>query len=258
MKISNLVFAWAVGGLLLPAPVYAQGSAGTSGKIEPRYLIDTPTAGMLARGSFALDVDFYQEGGVLLGLTAGILDRLSFGISYGGSQLIGGEKPDLNEAPGVNLKIRLIEENIALPAIAIGFDSQGKDGYLKELRRYRIKSPGVFAVVSKNYSVAGFLSIHGGANYSLEVSDGDRDPNVFAGIEKTVGPVVSVMVEYNLASNDSNHRAVGRGRGYLDTGIRWSVGAGFTLGVNFKDLTQNGGSLNVANRTVHIEYVRPF
>lgn len=244
--------------ILLSVPAHAQGSAGTGGKLEPRFLVDVPTAGMLAKGSFALDIDFYQEGGVLLGLSAGIFDRLSFGISYGGSKLIGGDKPVMNEIPGVNLKIRLLEENVALPAIAIGFDSQGKDGYISEFDRYRIKSLGVYAVASKNYTFAGFLSIHGGVNYSFERSDDDRDPNVFAGIEKTLGPVVSLTLEYNLGANDSDHNAIGRGRGYLNAGLRWSAGGGFTLGVHLKDLAQNGGDLKVANRTVHIEFVRSF
>jgi hypothetical protein len=211
---------------------------------------------MLARGSLALDLNFYQEGGVLLGISAGIFDRLSFGISYGGSKLIGGEKPVMNDVPGVNLKIRVIEENIVLPALAIGFDSQGKDGYLKELDRYRIKSAGLYAVVSKNYLLAGFLSIHAGVNYSFEGSDEDRDPNVFTGIEKTLGSVVSLTLEYNFAVNDTDHKAIGRGRGYLNAGLGLSFGGGLTLGVHVKDLAQNGGDLKATNRTVHIEYVK--
>ena len=243
-----------------PVPIMSP-LAGTAGKLEPRYLVDIPTAGMLAKESFAVDIDFYQEGGVLLGLSAGILDRLSFGISYGGSKLIGTEKPVMNQTPGVNLKIRVIEENTVLPALVLGFDTQGKDGWLKDLDRYRIKSPGLFAVASKNYSLAGFFSIHGGANYSLEGTDGDKDPNLFAGVEKTVGPAISVTLEYNLASNDSNRRALGWGRGYLNAGLRCAVGGGLTLGVNLKDLARNarnGGNLNIANRTVHMEYVRSF
>ena len=258
MKTTRSAALSILGWILLSAPAYAQGSAGSGGKLEPRYLVDIPTAGMLARGSFALDIDFYQEGGVLLGLSAGILDRLSFGVSYGGTKLIGADSPVMNQVPGVNLKIRLIEENVDLPAVAIGFDSQGKDGYLKEFDRYRIKSPGVYAVASKNYLLAGFFSIHGGVNYSFEGSDSDRDPNVFMGIEKTLGPVVSLTLEYNFATNDSDHRAISRGYGYVNAGIRWSVGAGLTLGVNLKDLTKNGGDLKVANRTVHLEYARSF
>jgi len=235
---------------------YGQGSAGTEGNAELRYLVDVPTAGMLYKGSAALDVDFYQEGGVLLGISLGILDRLSFGISYGGSKLIGSDKAVMNSVPGVNIKIRVIEESLVLPAIAIGFDSQGRDGYIKELSRYVIKSPGLYAVASRNYFLLGFLSIHGGVNYSFERADDDNDINFFAGVEKTLGSVVSVMLEYNLASNDSNGKALGKGRGYLNAGFRWSVGSGLTLGVNLKDIIKNGTNVNVGNRTVRIEYVK--
>jgi hypothetical protein len=237
--------------------VNAQGSAGTEGSFEPRFLVDTPTAGMLAKWSFALDLDFYQEGGVLLGLSAGLLDRLSVGVSYGGTNLVGSEEPIMNPAPGLNIKIRIIEENVALPAIVLGFDSQGRDGYLKDLSRYVIKSPGFYAAVSKNYSMLGFFSIHGGVNYSLERADGDKDVNVFAGVEKSVGGYVSLVMEYNLAANDSNGEALGKGRGYLNAGVRWAVGGGLTLAVCLKDLAKNGNDdIAVANRTVRIEYAK--
>src|SRR4030042_5043439 len=119
----------------------------------------------------------------------------------------------MNEVPGMHVKIRLLEESFVLPALALGFDSQGKDGYLKDLDRYKIKSPGFYAVASKNYSFLGFMSFHGGINYSLERSDGDEDINVFAGIEKTLGPVVSLVLEYHLGANESKAKAVARGRG---------------------------------------------
>jgi len=233
----------------------AQGSAGTSGGREPRYLVDVPTAGMLAQGTVGLDVDFFQEGGLLLGVNVGILSRLSLGVSYGGSRLIGSEKASMNSVPGANVKLRVLEENIVLPAVALGFDSQGRDGYIKELDRYKIKSPGFYVVGSKNYALAGFISVHGGINYSLERGDGDRDVNFFFGFEKTIGPVVSFVAEYNLGSNDSNGSADVRGRGYLNIGVRLSIGGGLTLGADLKDLAKNRSNVSVGNRTVRIEYL---
>ena len=234
----------------------AQGSAGSSGKLEPRVLVDFPTAGMIPRGSIALDVDFYREGGVDLACAVGIFDRLSAGLSYGGSGLIGAGSPVMNATPGFNVKLRLLEESVYVPALALGFDSQGHDGYLRSLDRYVIKSPGLYAVFSKNYAVLGYLSLHGGSDYSLERSDGNRNVNLFAGIEKTIGPFLSLMLEYDLGSNDSGNNSLGEGRGYLNMGLRCSLGGGLTLGVNFKDLSDNGGNVTVANRTVHIEYVK--
>ncbi len=235
-----------------------QGAAGTAGGLEPRFLVDVPTAGMLAKGTFALDVDFYQEGGVLFGMSFGVFERFSLGVSYGGSRLIGSQSPVMNDIPGINLRIRIIEENLAFPAIVLGFDSQGKDGYIKEQDRYRIKSPGIFAVASKNYLLLGYFSLHGGVNYSLERADGDRDVNVFFGAEKTIGSIVSIVAEYNLGLNDNSGSAIGRGRGYVNAGLKVSLGNGLTLGVNMKDIIKNGQDITVANRTVRLEYARSF
>lgn len=241
------------------APLAAgQGAAGSKGQLEPRFVVDVPTAGMLDKGSMALDVDFYQEGGVLFALSAGVLDRLSFGISYGGSHLIGASSPVMNEIPGVNVKIRIIEESVALPAIAIGFDSQGRDGYIKGLDRYTVKSPGLYAVASKNYTLLGFFSLHGGINYSFERADDDKDFNLFFGAEKTIGPILSLVLEYNLGINDNSGNAIGKGRGYVNAGLRCGLGNGLTLAVHLKDIVQNSRELTVANRTVRLEYARAF
>jgi hypothetical protein len=162
----------------------------------------------------------------------------------------------MNATPGFSVKLRLLEENTYVPALALGFDSQGHDGYDRSLDRYVIKSPGLYGVFSKNYGVLGYFSIHGGLDYSLERSDGNRNVNLFGGIEKTIGPFLSLMLEYNLGTNDTGNRSLGEGRGYLNMGLRCSLGGGLTLGVNFKDLSDNGGNVTVANRTVHIEYVK--
>jgi len=251
----------ALAGMLIlyaAAGARAQGSAGSGSRLEPRWLVDCPTAGMLPRGSMAFDAEFYREGGVDLAFDIGIFDRLSAGLSYGGSGLIGESTPVMNATPGFNVRVRLLEESVYVPALALGFDSQGHDGYVRSLSRYTIKSPGLFAVVSKNYSALGYLSVHGGGNYSLERSDGNRNINLFAGIEKTLGPFLSLMVEYNLGTNDTGGNSLGAGKGYLNAALRCSLGGGLTLGVGFKDLDDNGGNVTVANRTVHIEYVRPL
>ncbi|HEX9657138.1 MAG TPA: hypothetical protein VGB89_09545 [Bacteroidota bacterium] len=235
-----------------------QGSAGSSGNLEPRTIVDMPTAGMLASGSYGLDFDFFQDGGLLLNFSVGALDWFSIGASYGGSGIIGSGTPNMNPFPGFSLKLRPIEESILLPALVIGFDSQGKEGYVDSLDRYIIKSPGVFLVASKNYDLLGYISFHVGLNYSFERKDGNRDVNGYLGVEKTIGPALSLLVEYNLGINDSHGRAIGDGKGYLNTAIKWTVGGGLTLGFTIKDLTKNGVDKSVGSRTIRIEYARFF
>lgn len=234
----------------------AQGTAGVDAKFEPRYLIDVPTAGIIPHGTMALDMDFFEHNGILATSSIGVFDRFVFGISYGGSNILGTEKPSWNSTPGFAIRLRLVDESIFIPAIACGFDSQGKEEYIDRLSRYTIKSMGFYAVASKNYSVMGYLSVHGGLNYSLERADGDDDLNFFIGAEKTLGHFLSFLGEYNLASNDSNRDALGKGRGYVNVGFRLSVGKGFSVGFNLKDIARNQQEISIGNRTFTLEYVQ--
>jgi hypothetical protein len=217
-----------------------------------------PTAGMQRKGHLLVDVDIFQEGGVQVTLGLGIFERLSAAVSYGGSSMLGSGDPSLTSIPGVAVKLRVLEESLGLPAIALGFDSQGKDGYMKDLHRYRIKSPGFYAVLSRNFAFLGFLSLHAGVNNSLERYDGDTDFNCYGGVEKTIGPFLSVVLEYNMGLNDNEDQARGQGRGYVNAGVAWSLGGGATLVVNFKDIAGNSDGILVANRTLRLEYSRPL
>jgi hypothetical protein len=244
-----------LGSFLLPSVITAQGTAGTAARYELRYLIDVPTAGMIPHGALALDMDVYHGGGLLAGVSLGAFDWLLIGISYGGGNIIGNETPAWNTIPGFQCKVRLLNESVAFPALVFGFDSQGKELYDKTLSRYSVKSMGFYAVASKNYEVVGNLSFHGGINYSLERADGDKDPNIFLGAEKSIGPVLSVLGEYDLGWNDSNHQAFGKGRGYLNLSVRVSLGKGFSLGMNMKDILKNQQEVTVGNRTLTLEYI---
>lgn len=238
---------------LTPGRAEAQGSAGTGGGAEPRFLVDAPTAGMLSGGTLAMDLDFFQDGGILAGVSYGFLNRLSIGISYGGSGLIGNETAMFNPAPGFNVRVRPFEEGLSMPALVVGFDSQGKESYLEEVDEYTVLSKGFFLVASKNFGFAGFLSAHGGVNYSLDQPDDDRMVEYFLGAEKTIGPVLSALVEYTSGGGPTS-----RSRGYLNLGLRWAVGGGFTLGFDLKDLTRNGGEVSIGNRSVKIEFQSPL
>ncbi|RPI04191.1 MAG: hypothetical protein EHM64_10735 [Ignavibacteriae bacterium] len=238
----------------------AQSYAGDGATVEPTMLIDKPTAGLLKRGSYSVSSDFFQNGGVLVGISVGIFEQFAFGISYGGTDIIGANKIDMNPFPGVNAKLRLVSESSLMPAIAIGFDSQGKESYFKAdtLKRYAIKSPGAYIAASKNYEFLGNFSIHGGINKSMETTDGDKDLNMYVGAEKSVGRDISIMMEYDFAVNDNNTHAMGRGNGYLNFGFRWAWGKGLVVGFNLKNVTKNQEHVNVGNRTLQIDYIGNF
>lgn len=236
---------------------FSQGTAGENAKFEYRTLIDMPTAGILEKGFVGATTDILPNGVVIERLEVGAFDNISFGISYGGANVIGSGDIDWYKYPGVNIRFRLFNEAVTFPAISIGFDSQGKGVYHNSFGRFDIKSPGFYAAASKNFAFLGYLSVHSTASYSLESKDGDNFVNLYLGAEKTLGSSVSLILEYNFAFNDNETEYFGSNNGYLNAGIRWSVGAGFTLEFDLRDLLNNK-KLNpaAADRGLKIEYIK--
>jgi hypothetical protein len=235
----------------------AQGTAGEQAKYQYRFLIDMPTAGVLDKGLVSVGTEFLPSGVVIARLEVGVFKDISFGISYGGANIIGAGDPDWYKLPAVDLRFRLFQETLFIPAINLGFDSQGKGLYYDSLGRYAIKSPGFFGAVSKNFTLLGYLSLHGCANYSLETRDGDNFIDISVGFEKTLGESFSLVGEYDFAFNDNQSDTFGKGNGYLNLGVRWTLGAGFTFGFDLRDLLNNK-QLNPssADRAIRIEYIR--
>lgn len=255
MKPLLRLFAVCVVLVGVSAPAGAQGYAGDRATSELTSMIDKPTAGMLKRSQYKIGTNFYERGGVLVDVEVGLINRFSFGISYGGSGVIGSTKVEMNEWPGVKAKLRLIEEGTVVPAVAFGFDSQGKGPWVDSTSRFAFKSPGFYAVASKNYQLLGNFSIHGGINYSLERDDGDKDLNFYVGAEKSIGEIVSFILEYDFAVNDSDTRSLGLGKGYLNLGLRLSAAEGFVLGFDYKDILANQETTTYGVRTLQIDFI---
>ncbi len=236
--------------------VFAQGSAGTNAKYEYRGLIDIQTAGVLEKGYVGVGIDVMPKGVVISEIEVGVFDNFSIGISYGGANIIGTGSIDFYKLPGVYIKGRIIDESEEMPAIALGFNSQGKGEFLSRLNRYEIKSPGFFLTSSKNFELFGYISIHAMLNYTLERDDKDKDLNFALGLEKTIGGNVSLYAEYDFALNDNNPLSLGAGKGYLNFGARWSVTDGFTIGLDLRDLLSNQ-KINTfsADRALFVEYI---
>ena len=256
LPVRTTVALAAVIALLAFAPRLGAQGTGANRSVEPRALVDVPTAGMLRGGMSSFQADFFHSDGLNAAFAYGLLDRLMIGLSYGASHLIGTEAPDWNEVPGLMLRFRVVEESGSFPAIAIGFESQGAEGYVDDLDRFTIKSPGVYIAGSKNFDASGFLGFHGGVNYSFEHGDNDKDINFYGGIDKSLGSFMTLAGEYNFALNDNSGEALGRGRGYLNAGVSFFPGAGIIISFHFKDLLENQPHEGFANRTIRFEMAR--
>jgi hypothetical protein len=213
-------------------------------KMRPIDLIDTPTANFLSRKYFQLKLRVYQLGGMLGGLTVGLTNRLMFGVSYGGQNIIGQGKVSWNEAPGVNLRYRLRFEDYRFPAVSLGFNSQGYGSYYSELKRYQIKSKGFYVVFSKNYFVLKDFGIHAGVNYSDENKGAEKDLNFFCGAHLMLDPELSLLWEYDFAINDNDDKSLGSGKGYMNAAVRWYFSRQLVFEFSVKNLLKNNRAID--------------
>jgi hypothetical protein len=228
-------------------------------RTQLRWIIDTPTAGMLPRGSFDLDMRTFSDGGLQAALGIGLMNRFAVGLAYGASSVLSDTTPNWNPRLEFQLKFRLLEEGRGLPAIVVGYSSQGFGRFDDGKNRYQVKSEGFYLSFSKNFNFysnpAGW---HWGANYSLE-NDVDRDPSVFIGFNSELGEDMMYLAEYDFALNDNRSDGVyGRGRGFLNMGLVWYLTDGLSLELDLKNLLRNRRDADAIDREARLVYVEYF
>ena len=229
----------------------------------PTDLISVPTAGTLMRGSFSMDMRIQDEGGLVLGLSAGITDRFQFGMSFGSPNLIGDENLEWYPRPEAKLKYLVVDENLSMPAFALGLNTQGSGDFVDTLQRYEIKALGLYGAMSKNWkSPLGNIGLHTGLNYSfLETEDGDSDPNLFFGMDVEFNPEFSFLLEYNSALNENGMTArtmsVSKG-GYLNAALRWSFVESLHLELHLNNLLFDDEEVDYFKRELKITYIEYF
>lgn len=239
--------------VLFAAPLRAQASAGEQAASESRYVVDMPTAGVLARGRFALDNYVFGNSGILLEFTASPFKNLQFGLSFGGSGFLGNGAIVFQPLPGFHARYRAFDETLSVPAFTAGFSSQGRGEYGGG--RFLTHSPGIFIAASKNFSWLGSLALHGGINYSFDPVLSERFPNAYIGIEKTIGNVVSLAIEYNPTLDDPRCRNRG---GLLNASLRISTGRGFTIEIQTRDIFSNLPGASSPYRMARLELIGAF
>jgi len=222
-----------------PPPEYGRGLQFTN-------LANVPIAGLLDRGTYEIDLRMYPEGGLYTFVTIGFLRSVNIGFSYGAENVIGRGRVDWNPNVEFAFKARLIPESRVLPALALGYAGQGFGPHLTDpdplddvdLDRYAVKSPGFYAVLSKNYRILTEVGLHLGVNKSRE-ADVDDDLNAFAGMDLSLSPELYLILEYDAALNDNDEDAVGYGNGYLNFGLKWAASEHLRLEFYFTNLLDN-------------------
>jgi len=244
-----------------------------SAQIEQAYpplnLVSVPTAGTLPRGTYTIEALLSKNGSFTPKLSVGFTDNFSFGVSFGVQELIGNDSMFYNKTtPEVQIKYRVYEESQSMPALVYGLDTQGRGAFLgtsdngKIFNRYEQKAWGMYVVLSKNWSLLGNLGLHLGLCKSIsENDDGDKDFNIFFGIDKELNRSFSFLIEYDAALNDNDYQlhdiSFGQGKGYLNSGIRWAVSSNLMMEINFNDISKNTNA-DYTSREIKIMYSEAF
>ena len=92
-------------------------SAAAAERAELSRIVDSPTAGLVGKGYYAVGLRLFAGGGVLGQVQAGALKRLTIGLSFGGREVIGQGAIDWNPRVEVAARYRMIEESATWPAV---------------------------------------------------------------------------------------------------------------------------------------------
>jgi len=227
---------------------------------EDITIVESPTAGIIPHGSYMYEGSVGPSNSLLFGCDVGFRERLMIGVSFGLQNFIGRGDIHNNDRPGIRMRLRLVEEIIGGPALAVGINTQGQDRWLNDNERYERKSKGFYAVLSKSYYMLRQFSLHCGVNYTLERKY-ERGPDFFGGLTVEALSGIVLLVEYSGAFDDDNTNlssCLTEGRGYLDTGIRIDYKENLRIRFLFKDLLDNFTTSPGIARSVEISYVNYF
>ncbi len=242
----------------LSAFTYGQGAAGDGASYESSYIIDQPTAGILRKGDFSIYTQTYPAGGVLVALSAAPFNNFNMGFSYSGTNVVGTGSVDWQKMPGIQLKLRLLDERISWPAIVIGLNSQGRESYYKEEERFMTHSTGAYLAVSKNYSWAlGNIALHAGVNYSFDPPSDNRSGNFYLGVEQSIGNKGSLNFEFNPTMDEYNKLVMSH-KGLLNMSLRWSIYNGITVELHARDMLEHYKNSTGFRRSLVFEYISSF
>jgi hypothetical protein len=197
------------------------------------YYLDEPAPVSLKHGEYMVSGRLQSNGGLIAWGAVGLFNRITLGLSYGADVLIGYGTPQLNKAPGVQIRALGLEEGSWYPSILGGYDSQGYDGWSSS-SRYRTLPQGAYLVLAKTIW-SSRTELSAGANYLPGVSQ-PFDGHI--AVREFVFPDWDVLLEYDLGANDGVITAAHPGFpvGLLNFGIAAVVAGNLNLKLGLRDI----------------------
>jgi hypothetical protein len=199
---------WAVVLFALPTVVRSEDRAVV--KARDINVIDIPTAEVVDHYGYNVAFRFGRDGDLQTKTAFGVLPRLNLGFGLDGENVIGRGDARLNR-PSMNIKFRAFDGHRLLPAIAIGYDSQGYV-WNKHLGEYEQREKGLYLVGSSELGLPD-LNLHVGVNH-FDFDKGDTTRGFF-GMTYTYDQLVGLMAEWDHATNWRERRINFGGKYYV-------------------------------------------
>ncbi len=235
--------------LTLAAPLLAatprakeRTDAGKGGDIPQIEAVDIPTADVLDPATYATTFRFYNQGGIMSRLLVGPFRRVNLGISFDTQRVIGSQDPHMIR-PSVFFKLRFLDGNDYLPAMALGYENQGFL-YQEDGKQFLHREKGLYLVGSHEILLPN-LELHLGVN----MSDFD-DTKVygFFGATYKIIPSFALLAEYDNIRDLAYNR--------FNLGGRFWVTSFFNVDVAARNVGRS--SAKGAERIVSLNYVGNF
>lgn len=223
---------------LCAAGVWAQ----ESDILSPETLIlDVPTANVLDKYQASFLTRSYANGTIMESLDFGVIPQVNIGVSLAVYELVGSSDDIKVLDPDFQVKWKLFDGSLYLPAIAIGYDGR-RYGYDRKTKDYLDDRKGGFITLTRELFTPG-LHVSLGAN----LSDFDRhDIYAFTGMNWKLKDYFSFLLEWDNINNIRDSR--------LNMGANISISPALTLTGAVRRIGR--GSEN--ERVLQIRYVTNF
>ena len=182
----------------LPLAVFAQ----ESDLLTPETLIlDVPTANVLDKYQASFLTRSYANGTIMESLDFGVIPQVNIGVSLAVYELVGSSDDIKVLDPDFQVKWKLSDGSLYLPAIAIGYDGR-RYGYNRKTKDYLDDRKGGYITLTRELFTPG-LHISLGAN----LSDFDRhDIYAFTGMSWQLKDYFSFLAEWDNINNVRDSR----------------------------------------------------
>ena len=168
--------------------------------------VDTPTPEILDPLTYSVNFRFYNQGGIASRLLIGPLKRVNLGLTFDSQNVIGSGNPQLIR-PSVYFKLRMFDGSDILPALALGYDSQG-ELWQQSTKQFLNREKGLYLVAGHEILIPN-LEVHLGTNI-YDFQNASQSVGGFVGSTFKITPAFALLAEYdNIHSAPQNRINLG-------------------------------------------------